>query len=98
MTFLFRVQKKNPTSLKSFRFKALKAVSDATIGINAYFSSPSNRLGERSHIGRIVMGCVDEQVIPSPSSEMNSQSYRDPQESDLEDREWLVAEHGLGGC
>ena len=56
MTFLFRVQKKNQTSLKSFRFKALKAVSDATIGINTYFfSSPSNRLGEMSHIGRIAM-------------------------------------------
>ena len=83
MTFLFRVQKKNPTSLKSFRFKALKAVSDATIGIDTYFSSPSNRLGEMSHIGRIAMDCVDEQVIPSPSPEMNSQScYREPQESD----------------
>ena len=66
MTFLFRVQRKNPTSLKSFRFKALKAVSDATIGINTYFSSPSNRLGEMSHIGRIAVDCVDEQVITQP--------------------------------
>ena len=98
MTFLFRVQKKNPTSLKFFRFKALKAVSDAIMGINTYFSSPSNMLGEMSHIGRIAMGCMDEQVIPRPSPEFNSQRYGDPQERDLEGREWLVAEHGPGGC
>jgi argininosuccinate lyase len=58
-------QKKNPTSFKSFRFKALKALSDATMGINTYFSSPSNMLGEMSHIGRIAVGCMDEQVIPA---------------------------------
>ena len=58
-------QKKNPTSFKSFRFKALKAVSDATMGINTYFSSPSNMLGEMSHIARIAVGCMDEQVIPA---------------------------------
>ncbi len=58
-------QKKNPTSFKSFRFKALKAMSDATMGINTYFTSPSNMLGEMSHIGRIAVGCMDEQVIPA---------------------------------
>jgi len=58
-------QKKNPTSFKSFRFKALKAVSDATMGINTYFSSPSNMLGEMSHIARIAIGAMDEHVIPA---------------------------------
>lgn len=58
-------QKKNPTSFKSFRFKALKALSDATMGINTYYTSPSNMLGEMSHIGRVAVGCMDEQVIPA---------------------------------
>ena len=58
-------QKKNPTSFKSFRFKALKALSDATMGINTYFSSPSNMLGEMSHIGRIAVGQMEEHVLPA---------------------------------
>ena len=58
-------QKKNPASFKSFRFKALKAVSDAMMGLHIYFSSSPNMLGEMIYIAGVVLNVMGDSVLPA---------------------------------
>ncbi len=58
-------QKKNPTSLKSFRFNAIKAVGDLTSGLYAYFGSCPNMLGEMVYVAGLALDAMGESVIPA---------------------------------
>ena len=58
-------QKKNPASLKSFRFKAIKTVGDLTSGLYAYFGSSPNMLGEMVYVAGLALDAMGQSVIPA---------------------------------
>jgi len=58
-------QKKNPTSLKSFRFNAIKTVGDLTAALYAYFGSCPNMLGEMVYVAGLALDAMGKSVIPA---------------------------------
>ena len=56
---------KNPASLKSFRFKAIKTVGDLTSGLYAYFGSSPNMLGEMVYVAGLALDAMGQSVIPA---------------------------------
>jgi len=58
-------QKKNPIVFKSFRRKAIKTRASLTEGMEIYFGSSSNMLGEMANIAEIPSKTIKENVLPA---------------------------------